>query len=172
MANDRRTARRVLAGLAGAAVCVGTIGLSGAPSGADGGARVIDTQEQALTLNPGITDNPLADATGRVHAVVNRGRTTVELHVAGVGAETGTTFPAHVHVGPCTSDLSAAGGHYNSGGPVDDEHESWVTFTVNGAGRGVGHDSDGFAIAPGDAQSIVVHRPSDGARLGCLPVDF
>lgn len=176
MAQGGRFIRRVTAMAGGAALAAAAVAVSAVPAGAgDRGARVIDTPTQPFVLNTAVADNPLAGATGRVHAVVGESRTTVRLHVRGVDAEKGTTLPAHVHVGPCseaTGGPAGTGGHYNSGGPVDDDHESWVTFTVNAAGKGVGHDTDNFAIPPGAAKSITVHAPATGARLGCLPVDF
>lgn len=167
----RRSTHAALASLGTAALCAGTIASTAAPSSASSQSRVIHTDTRPLTLSSVVVDNPLESAVGQLHATVNTTQTVVRLRMAGVDAAEGAAFPAHVHVGPCTTDLAEAGGHYNSGGPVDDDHESWLTFTVNPAGRGVGHDSDHFVIARGDAQSVVVHAP-DGTRLGCLPVDF
>ncbi|MGH9278392.1 MAG: hypothetical protein ACRD12_09860, partial [Acidimicrobiales bacterium] len=91
----------------------------------------------------------------------------------------GTTFGAHVHVGPCVpGNGAAAGPHYNSGGPADPEHEVWLDFTVEAGGVGWAEAWVPFVIPAGAARSIVVHAlPTDatgaaGGRIACLPVDF
>ncbi len=94
----------------------------------------------------------------------------------------GTTYGAHVHVGPCVPGNGAAAlGHYNTGagGPPSPENEVWLDFTVLPGGFGVAYAIAPFEIEPGTAQSVVVHadptQPGTGlagGRVACLPVEF
>lgn len=126
-------------------------------------------------------------ASARVVAVSHGGGSTVVLHVDGLARDAaGTTFGAHVHVGPCVAgDGAAAGPHYNhdvaTGDPtpqVSPQTEVWLDLTVRGGGTATSVAHVPFRIAPGDAASVVVHAeptaPSGaaGARLACLPVRF
>ncbi len=97
-------------------------------------------------------------------------------------AYAGTTYGAHVHVGPCVpGNGPAALGHYNTGtgGVPSPENEVWLDFTVLPGGFGVAYTTAPFEIEPGTAQSVVVHadptQPGTGlagGRVACLPVEF
>lgn len=127
------------------------------------------------------TANPTDGASANLWAVATGGDTTFILVVRGLDpASAGTTFGAHIHVGPCVAgDGAAAGPHYNSdGGVATTENEVWLDFTVLPGGVGVARTTVPFTIEPGDAQSVVIHAlptapgGAAGARQACLPVEF
>lgn len=131
-------------------------------------------------LQPG-TANATDGATATFWAVQGGGESTHVLIVRGLNpASAGTTFGAHVHVGPCVAGNGAAAGpHYNSdGGPATTENEVWLDFTVRAGGYAVARTTVPFVIEPGDAQSVVIHAlptapgGAAGARQACLPVAF
>ena len=131
-------------------------------------------------LQPG-TANATDGATATFWAVQAGGESTHVLVVRGLSpASAGTTFGAHVHIGPCVAgDGMAAGGHYNSdGGFATTENEVWLDFTVRTGGYAVARADVPFTIEPGDAQSVVIHAlptapgGAAGARQACLPVQF
>jgi Cu/Zn superoxide dismutase len=155
------------------------------------GAIVAAPSPAAATGQPIIVNAPLTDlSTSTVDATDGAqaylvsfsypgwGTRTV-LVLTGLNAEPGTTYGAHVHVGPCVEDNGAAAGpHYNAGGGVSPSTEIWLDFTVRSGGFAVAQSHVPFVIAEGDAQSVVIHRqPTDenggaGARQACLPVAF
>ena len=131
-------------------------------------------------LQPG-TANATDGATATFWAIQAGGEATHVLVVKGLNpASAGTTFGAHVHVGPCVAGNGAAAGpHYNSdGGPATTENEVWLDFTVRAGGYAVARTTVPFLIDSGDAQSVVIHAlptapgGAAGARQACLPVQF
>lgn len=142
-----------------------------AGSGAQSKAALSD-----LSTVSSATDGAWAVAT----AAVGSAQTTVTLSVKqlDLGA-TGTTFGAHVHIGPCVpGDGAAALGHYNHGGSASPQTEVWLDFTATDGGTGHATAVVPFAIPPGAARSIVIHAlptapdGSAGARLACLPLEL
>ena len=121
---------------------------------------------------------------GRLYAIApGDGTTHFVLILTGLDpAAAGTTYGAHVHVGPCVAGNGAAAlGHYNTGtgGEPSPQNEVWLDFTVLPGGFGVARTTVPFEIAPGEAQSVVVHadptQPGTGlagGRIACLPVQF
>jgi Cu/Zn superoxide dismutase len=146
------------------------------PAGASG---VIVSRGPLRDLAP-TTTNATDGAHASVIAYNGGDRTLVLLIVRGMDRNAaGTTFGAHVHVGPCVAGNGAAAGpHYNAGGPASPETEVWLDFTVTGGGSGVAKTVVPFVIPPGAAASVVIHAmPTDpmgaaGARQACLPVEF
>ena len=131
-------------------------------------------------LQPG-TANATDGATASYWAVQAGGESTHVLIVRGLNpASAGTTFGAHVHIGPCVAgDGAAALGHYKSDdGPPTPENEVWLDFTVLPGGYAVARTTVPFTIEPGDAQSVVIHAlptapgGAAGARQACIPVSF
>lgn len=126
------------------------------------------------------TANATDGATATFYGFQAGGEGTFVLVVRGLNpASAGTTFGAHVHVGPCVAgDGAAAGPHYNSGGPASPETEVWLDFTVLPGGYGIARTTVPFTIDSGDAQSVVIHAMATapggaaGARQACLPVAF
>jgi hypothetical protein len=128
--------------------------------------------------------NPTDGAHGRLVAMApGNGTTYFVFVVRGLDPEAaGTTLGAHVHVGPCLAgNGGAAGPHYNTGtgGPPSPDNEVWLDFTILPGGLAYAYAVAPFEIAPGDAQSVVIHAlPTEegtglaGARLACLPVQF
>jgi Cu/Zn superoxide dismutase len=126
------------------------------------------------------TDGAWADA----WAVTDSSSTYVVLLLSGLDpAAEGTTYGAHVHVGPCVpGNGAAAGPHYNAGGTPTLETEVWLDFEVLPWGYAYALASVPFQIQEGAAQSIVIHaEPTQdggstpgaaGARLACLPLAF
>ena len=106
---------------------------------------------------------------GHVHMVrlpAQEGRTLVVVHVTGLAPD--TTYPVHVHNGPC-SGTPAGGGHYQHtvGGAVDAVNEIWPVVGTNAEGVGLGiatHDH----FARGDARSLIIHYPQNTSiRVAC-----
>jgi Cu/Zn superoxide dismutase len=127
------------------------------------------------------TANATDGATATFWAFQAGGESTHVLVVRGLSpSAAGTTFGAHVHVGPCVAgNGTAAGPHYNSdGGPATPENEVWLDFTVLPGGYGIARTTVPFTIDSGDAQSVVIHAlptapgGAAGARQACLPVQF
>ena len=153
------------------------------------GAGPAHAGPSVVTASGPLTDlsaaaNPTDGARGRLVAVARGdGTTRFVFVVTGLDRRAaGTTLGAHVHVGPCVpGNGAAAGPHYNTstGGPPSPENEVWLDFTILPGGVGYAHTVVPFEIAPGDAQSVVVHAlPTEegtgvaGARLACLPVEL
>ena len=168
--------------IAGAAVAAAL--LAGAAS-AGAAVNPYVTAGGPLTDLAPSTDNPTDGASARVYSVAVGDSTYVILLVSGLDPEAeGTTYGAHVHVGPCVAGNGAAAGpHYKSDeGTPSPENEVWLDFTVLPGGYGYAIASVPFQIEEGDAQSVVIHaEPTQeggstpgaaGARLACLPVPF
>lgn len=173
--NLRRNLTR-LAGMATAAVLA-----SGAmPAGA---ATSVVTASAPLS-DLSATAHPTDGAHGQLYAVApGDGNSYVYFILTGLDANAaGTTFGAHVHVGPCVAGNGAAAGpHFNTGtgGPPSLENEVWLDFTVRHGGVAVSRATVPFEIEPGQAQSVVIHaNPTQsgtglaGGRIACLPVAF
>lgn len=152
----------------------------GLGSGAVGAATTyVNASGELSDLQVG-TANATDGATARVWAISNGTKTTVWVVFEDLDpAAAGTRFGAHIHVGPCVEGIgSAAGPHYNAGGPPSPSTEVWLDFTVRAGGFGSATTTVPFVIPPGGAQSLVVHvaptAPSGaaGARQACLPVEF
>ncbi len=127
--------------------------------------------------------NATDDGYAQLYAVApGDGNTYFYFILTGLDPEAaGTTYGAHVHIGPCVAGNGAAAlGHYNtgSGGPPSPENEVWLDFTVRPGGVAFSRATVPFEIAPGDAQSVVIHAlptapgGAAGARQACLPVAF
>ncbi len=170
------TGLAVLAGLAAAAV----LGAGTMPAGAVPSVVTASGPLSDLSGSANATDG----AYGQLYAVApGDGNTYVYFIVTGLNpAAAGTTYGAHVHVGPCVpGNGPAAGPHFNTGtgGPPSLENEVWLDFTVRPGGVAVSRATVPFEIAPGAAQSVVVHaNPTEpgtgvaGGRIACLPVRF
>lgn len=177
----RRTFTRALIALAlagGTTVTTGTAAI--ADEGDEWGVSWVETADSLTDLQPGAM-HATDGASAQVVAIgVEGDGTYVSWYLWDLDASyEGTTYGAHVHVGPCVlGNGAAAGPHYNSGGPPDPEHEVWLDFTVALGGWGWAETWVPFVIPPGAAQSIVVHAlPTDaagnaGGRIACLPVEF
>jgi hypothetical protein len=166
-------------GLAAGATVLATTALVAAPAVAGASLIFRDGLRDLAPAAAGPFDGASATAT----LVHHSGASTVVLGLKGVDrAVAGTTYGAHLHVGPCVTGAGAAAGpHLNHSGAVppvvDDTTEVWLDFTVTGGGtaRSVAH-VDWFPEA--GQRSIVVHeRPTAadgtaGARLACLPVEW
>jgi Cu/Zn superoxide dismutase len=126
------------------------------------------------------TEEPTDGARARVRTQERDGATRVALRLRGLdAAAAGNRYGAHIHVGPCVAgDGAAAGPHYNAGGGVSEETEVWLDFVIGANGTAAASTTVPFVIAPGTAQSLVIHAlPTDptgaaGARIACLPVEF
>jgi Cu/Zn superoxide dismutase len=127
------------------------------------------------------TAQPFDHATAQVVAVEDGDGTTVTLKVQGVDHDAaGTTFGAHVHIGPCEAgNGGAALGHYNhDGGFATPLNEVWLDVAIGSNGTGSTTAEVPFTIDVGDAYSVVIHAiptapgGGAGARWACLPVEF
>ncbi len=171
--------RRRLQWATGVAVAL-SLALGAEPALAERG--VVTAAGPLKDLSPGA--NPTDGGYGQLYAVApGNGTTYVVFVVTGLDpAAAGTTFGAHVHVGPCIAGNGAAAGpHYNTGagGDPSRENEVWLDFTVLPGGGAYAYTVVPFEIAPGTAQSVVIHAlPTEqgtglaGARRACLPVQF
>jgi hypothetical protein len=94
-----------------------------------------------------------------------KGGRTVVVSVAR-GLAPNTTYGSHVHNAPCST---GGGGHYQHdvGPVVDDVNEIWPILHTNRRGVAVATATHGHRARP-EAQSIVIHDPTDGARIACL----
>lgn len=151
--------------------------VAGAAVPALAGAGIFSKAELSdLSAEASATDGAWAVAT----ATVTRDRTVVRLNVKDLDlGAAGTTFGAHVHIGPCVEGNGlAALGHYNHGGGISAETEVWLDFTFTGGGTGHATAVVPFAIGDGAARSVVIHAlptapdGTAGARLACLPLEF
>ena len=127
------------------------------------------------------TAQPFDHATAQVVAVEDGDGTTVTLKVQGVDhGAAGTTFGAHVHIGPCEAGNGAGAlGHYNHDGDTATPlNEVWLDVTIRSNGTGSSTADVPFTIDAGDAYSVVIHAAPTapgggaGARWACLPVEF
>ena len=143
------------------------------------GGNAVQAQGELTDLRP--ATDPTDGARGLATGVRRPGQTVVVLNIKGLDqAAAGTTFGAHVHIGPCTiNDGGAALGHYNHGGGISSETEVWLDFTVTAGGTGHSTAIVPFDIPDQAAASIVVHElPTNpttglaGARIACLGIDF
>ena len=182
-----RAATRGRAAWIGAALAIGVIAGT-VPAGADG--AVVATAAASVTPNPAFvanaTDavNPTLGADARVHIVVNDGQggqTLVSLGVDGLPA--GRSFGAHLHRDSCSSAFG--GPHYQAPDPAnpvaanaDADHEVWLDFTTNAAGRGRALAVVPFEVQPG-ARAVVIHQGEHtmaggtaGQRLACIDVSI
>jgi Cu/Zn superoxide dismutase len=127
------------------------------------------------------TAGPFDHARARLVVAEHHGSTTFVLLVTGADrAVAGTTYGAHLHVGPCVPGQPAlAGPHYNSTGQpptaVNDHTEVWLDFTVNAAGIGTSVTTVPFVPAAGERAVVIHAEPTSptgtaGARQACLPV--
>lgn len=170
--------RRKLTWTAAAAAAI-TLVSGAAPAGAHSVVRAAGPLSD-LSGDANTTDG----ASARVLSVEpGNGTTHVILVLTGLdGSAAGTTYGAHVHVGPCVAgNGGAAGAHYNTGdgGVPSTANEVWLDFTVRPGGVAVSRATVGFEIPSGAAQSVVIHAdPTEhgtgaaGARIACLPVAF
>lgn len=108
-------------------------------------------------------------------------RTVVSLEVRGL--QPFRTYGAHAHVGSCTSNAAASGGHWDfpdSTAPHLEHREIWLDLTTDerGYAKSVAVRDE---VVPQDDRpmSVVVHaNPTDatsgaaGARLACVTVPF
>ena len=78
-----------------------------------------------------------------------------------------TIYPSHVHNANCAT--GSGGGHYAivEGGPVDTFNEIWPTVLTSADGTVGQGKAYSRHVARYDAQSVVLHEPSTGARLAC-----
>lgn len=132
------------------------------------------------------TPGPFDDAAATLRIVATGSGSHAVLRVRGTAPEAdGSTFGAHLHVGPCVAgDGAAAGAHYNTDvlagvtpPEVGERTELWLDMTVH-AGRARSTTSVPFVPAPG-TRSVVIHAMETdhdtgtaGARLACLPVEW
>ncbi len=151
------------------------------PSGA--ATTFVQARGELKDLAPS-SANATDGATADLWAVQSGGGATFFVVFTGLDpASAGTTFGAHIHVGPCVAGSGGAAlGHYNTGGTPSTDTEVWLDFTVLPGGYAFAVTRVPFVIEPGKAQSMVVHaQPTQdrgatpgaaGARQACLPVDF
>lgn len=173
MGETTRTGRRLLGAMVVAGVTTALLSTGAAAAPSAGGAGPL---RDLLPATVEATDG----ARAAVRATERDGTTRVVLTVRGLDpGAAGATYGAHIHVGPCVAgDGAAAGAHYNAGGGVNDETEIWLDVTVGVDGSAAASSTVPFVVAPGAAQSLVIHAlPTDalgaaGTRMACLPVVF
>ncbi|WP_299441845.1 hypothetical protein [uncultured Phycicoccus sp.] len=152
------------------------------PASAVAGGPVVRAAGPLSDLQPAVA-GPLDGAAAAVQIVASARGSHAVLRVRGIEGADGTTFGAHLHVGPCVAGNGAAAlGHYNtdvlagsSEPEISEDTEVWLDLEVHHGG-GTATASVPFVPAPG-TRSVVIHAlPTDhhtgaaGARLACLPV--
>jgi len=166
--------RHILASLLSLCVFTGCGDKDSDTPGTDTGATTPSDEEGADTTHVVTMGVFSATATGAERgldisgrAMMTRDGTTTVVNTQLLGLDAETTYMSHVHEYPC--DVDSGGAHYKvdptEEGTVE-ANEIWPSFTTDAAGEGLGEavaDHDARA----DAQSIVVHDPSDGARIAC-----
>jgi len=96
------------------------------------------------------------------------GKTKVEVKVKGLASN--STYGTHVHNLPCKL---GGGGHYKINEAVTEtraSNEIWPIIKTNRKGKGKGKAKVKHVARP-EAQSIVIHNPADGTRIGCFDLD-
>jgi hypothetical protein len=95
--------------------------------------------------------------------------TSVTLTVAGLGPS--ATYPVHVHEYSCGT--ANGGAHYmlDATGSTGQANEIWLPIDADWAGHGQSSVSVTTHLARPEAGSIVIHDPSDNARLICIDLN-
>ena len=121
---------------------------------------------------------PLAGAAGlpiegKAEIKRYKGKTKVKIDVRGLAPD--TTYAAHLHNAPCDA-ANPGGGHYkhDPAGPAMPPNELWMSDEHKDPMAGVTTNHDGHAHGRGDAdwvarpeaQSVVIHIPSDHTNAG------
>ncbi len=126
--------------------------------------------------------NALSGATAAVAASdLGSDVTQLVLTLSDVNAPEGTEFGAHLHVNPCGSAPSAAGGHYTHSGVQGDtlrRREVWLDFVVDANGNGRSVATRDWTPSNRADRSVVIHALGTdhetgvaGARLACIDLD-
>jgi hypothetical protein len=124
-----------------------------------------DTTGVTVLLPDGNSRLPSIDGSATMERSL-AGWTRVAFDIAGLTA--GTDYKAHVHNQPCS--VENGGGHYmiDPAGEADlEENEMWLYLSADDTGAA----SDSMWIehlARSEAQSVVIHDPTDKARLACI----
>jgi hypothetical protein len=146
----------------------------------------------ALTdISPPDTANPYKGARATAMLIGIENTTFVKVQIKDLGeAAVGKEFGAHLHIGPCGPDATAAsvGGHYNVSANagvvppvVNDATEVWLNFDVNSDGNAKATATVPFVPTVGN-RSITFHAGptiksgagvgTAGSKLACLPLDI
>jgi len=97
------------------------------------------------------------------------GRTTATLDATGLTPN--EMYMVHVHAYSCTTN--AGGGHYKFDPTINgaaEENEIWLSFRSSNTGTGRSRVRVAHLARP-EAQSVIIHDYTDGARLGCIDLD-
>jgi Cu/Zn superoxide dismutase len=156
-----------------------TAGLATGSTTAGAATTLVHAQGNLSDFQVG-TYNATDGASAELWGVASGGSTAFRVVFTGLDpAAAGARFGVHIHVGPCVAGNGPlAGPHYNTGGPASTSTEVWLDFTVRAGGYGYATTTVPFVIAPGAAQSMVIHAlptapgGAAGARQACLPVSF
>jgi Cu-Zn family superoxide dismutase len=132
-------------------------------------------------INTAVSPNPLAGAAVTVSAgEIGGGNLQITLDVTGVDAPAGTRLGAHIHVNPCGTTATAAGGHFQNpdGGTPLEQREVWLDFTVDANGSGHSVATRNWEVSNLSGRSLVIHAMSTdrttgvaGPRLVCTDLD-
>ena len=129
--------------------------------------ETVKTQGEFLTTATGLARGYALDGTVTMLRKP-QGHTFVFSKVKGLAS--GTSYSAHVHNLPCRL---GGGGHYKLDDEIAEvikENELWPI--LNGSyGSARGFDYALNHIARPEAQSVVIHDPEDGARIGCADLN-
>jgi Cu/Zn superoxide dismutase len=177
---QRGGGRRGALGVIGAVVFVAASLLVGGPATAltEGPAAGLRTAGPLRDLQP--SANPTDGAFAQFAATTSGNSTTAYFVINGLNpAAAGEVHGAHVHTGPCVAGNGAAAGpHFRVGTTATPSTEVWLDFTIQPNGSGYASTTVPFTIAPGTAQSVVIHAAptqpggAAGDRIACLPVPF
>ncbi|MBK6686868.1 MAG: hypothetical protein IPG45_20545 [Deltaproteobacteria bacterium] len=159
--------------------------IDGTDAGDAGDAGVLDTGPRDFgVLDTGVNEYPEAFKAGRMMptqpgidldydtldgwaGVMLQTTLTTDVMVTVTGLNPNTQYTAHVHDRVC--DDQAGGAHYKRDRAItveQEDNELWVTISADANGAGTGTlRADHYARA--DAQSVVIHQPATGERIGC-----
>jgi len=130
---------------------------------------------------PAAGDMPI---TGKAELKRYKDKTKVKIDLRGLAPD--TTYAAHLHNAPCDNPGNPGGGHYKndpSGEPMP-PNELWMSDEHKDPMAGITTNHDGHAhgrgeadwVARPEAQSVVIHIPSDhtnsgGTKIACADLE-
>jgi superoxide dismutase, Cu-Zn family len=126
--------------------------------------------------HPAVTYDPSSVPAGsRVRGVErpnDKGGLGVTLRVWGL--DPNRSYDAYVHTRRCGVTSAAAGGRTQNGPHKDHywQNEVWLDFKTNRDGQASSQVGQYWTFNPGQANSVVIHSHSTGARVACVTVPF
>lgn len=125
-----------------------------------------------LATDGGVISTELGLSRGRIlsgKAQMERtANSTTKISLSVSGLLPSTMYVPHVHERPC--NISGGGGHYKIDPTISaviESNEIWLAFTTDATGSG-SVNREIMHMARPEAQSIVIHDPTDAGRIACV----